>query len=168
MDFKGKKLLIFGDSIMNGSGNNEYGVGEYLSAQFGFELLKYTVGGARVGYVAGKSWEVEQVRQILSDKAEPDYIVFDGFTNDCCMEDKENEPDVPIGDFPSGYDGKTVDEVTQADDFSTCFDAILHTLAVKFPRAKILFVRPHNMGRRGDRIQKLYGERALALCAKWG
>lgn len=168
MDFKGKKLLIFGDSIMNGSGNNDYGVGEYLKAQFGFELSKYTVGGARVGYVAGKSWEIEQVRRILSDGVQPDYIIFDGLTNDCCAEEKNGEPDVPLGDFPAGYNPKGIEQVDESDDFSTCFDVILHTLMVKFPSAKILFVRPHNMGRRDDKLQKLYGERALEICRKWG
>lgn len=168
MDFKGKKLLIFGDSIMNGSGNGDYGVGEYLQARYGFGLLKYTVGGARVGYVAGKSWEVEQVRSIIADGVQPDYIIFDGLTNDCCEEDKKTEPDVPLGGYIESYNGRLIDEITQADDFSTCFDAILHTLLVKFPCAKILFVRPHNMGRRDDKLQKLYGERALALCKKWG
>ncbi len=168
MDMQNKTLLIFGDSIMNGSGNNNYGVGEYLAAQFGFKLLKYTVGGARVGFVKGKSWEVEQVKKIISDKVKPDYIIFDGLTNDCCIEAKEGEPDVPLGDFPVGYTPKPIEEIGENDDFSTCFDAILCALMEHFPTAKILFVRPHNMGRRDDVLQRQYGERALAICRKWG
>ena len=168
MDYKDKTLLVFGDSIMNGSGNNEYGVGEYLSAMLGFKLKKYTVGGARVGFVNGKSWEVEQLKKVISDGVQPDYIVFDGFTNDCHIEDKPDEPDVPLGEFPVGYNAKPLNEVNKSDDFSTCFDAIICALMKNFPYAKILFVRPHNMGRRDDYLQKQYGARALAICAKWG
>ena len=54
--FGGKNLLLLGDSIMYGSGNGGVGVGEYLSADLGFNLIKYCVGGARVGYREGKSY----------------------------------------------------------------------------------------------------------------
>lgn len=168
MNYEDKTLVIFGDSIMNGNGNNEYGVGEYLSAQLGFKLKKYTVGGARVGYVCGKSWIVEQVKQIIDDGVQPDYIVFDGFTNDCNIKEGATTPDVPLGDFSVGYTPKALNDISRTDDFSTCFDAIVFALLNNFPQAKILFVRPHNMGRRDDRLQKLYGERALAICSKWG
>ena len=168
MEFKDKTLLVFGDSIMNGSGNNDYGVGEYLSAQLGFKLAKYTVGGARVGYVPDKSWEVEQVKQIIADGVQPEYIVFDGFTNDCCIELYPDKPDVPLGDFPAGYGAKNLNEIDKTDDFSTCFDAIICALMKHFPSSKILFVRPHNMGRRDDTLQRQYGERALGICRKWG
>lgn len=168
MEYKDKSLLIFGDSIMNGSGNNDYGVGEYLSAMLGFKLLKYTVGGARVGFVEGKNWIVAQLKKIISDGVRPDYIVFDGFTNDCNISEGATTPDVPIGEMPKGYNAKPLDEIKKTDDFSTCFDAVVCALLKNFPYAKILFVRPHNMGRRDDFLQRQYGERALAICAKWG
>ena len=68
-DLKGKKLLVFGDSIINGSGNNNFGVGEYLERDYGVKLYKYCIGGARVGFVEGKSWVVEQVRKIIRRSA---------------------------------------------------------------------------------------------------
>ena len=86
-DFSGKTLLVLGDSIMYGSGNGGKGVGEYLGERFGFILKKYCVGGARVGYYEGKNWLVEQVRSAILDGISPDYIIFDGFTNDCNMTD---------------------------------------------------------------------------------
>ena len=168
MDFDNKTLLVFGDSIMNGSGNNDFGVGEYLCSQFNFKLEKRTVGGARVGFVPGKSWVVEQVRQIIADGVKADYILFDGFTNDCCIESKSDAPDVPLGDFPVGFNAKELDLIEKTDDFSTCFDAIVRALMKNYPLAKILFIRPHNMGRRDDLLQRIYGERALEICKKWG
>lgn len=169
MEFSDKTLLIFGDSIMNGSGNNDYGVGEYLSAMLGLKLEKYSVGGARVGFVNGKSWVVEQLKQAIENGVTPDYIVFDGFTNDChTNEGKNPNPDIPLGVFPAGYCAKDLSAVQKTDDFSTCFDSIVSALMLNFPKAKILFVRPHNMGRRDDKLQREYGERALAICRKWG
>ena len=41
MNFIGKTLAVFGDSIINGSGNDNFGVGEYLIKDYGFVLLKY-------------------------------------------------------------------------------------------------------------------------------
>lgn len=167
-NFSGKKLAVFGDSIMFGSGNGAFGIGEYLEKRFGFELLKYCVGGARTGYYEGKNWIVEQVKQAISDKITPDYIVFDGFTNDCYKTDGLNY-DVPLGDVGEGYEGYDIFSVSKENtEFSNCFENIVSAFGKYFPTAKVLFVRPHNMGRRGEEIQKIYGERAVAICRKWG
>jgi lysophospholipase L1-like esterase len=164
-----KLVLVLGDSIMFGSGNNGFGVGEYLAKDLGMRCVKYAVGGARVGYREGKNWLVEQVRKVLNDKVEPDYIVFNGFTNDCNQDHPEDAPDIPLGEISNGYAPQAIWDIAKENTtFSGCFESILYTLLTSFPKAKILFVRPHNMGRRDDTLQKLYGERALTLCKKWG
>ncbi len=168
MDYSDKLLAVFGDSIANGSGNNDFGVGEYLKQDLGFKLKKYAVGGARVGYKQGKNWLIDQVKAALAEGIMPDYIVFDGFTNDCCISDGAALPDVPLGEISEGYSGFDIYGVTREDTFSRCFETALYTFMTVYPKAKILFFRPHNMGRRDDRLQKLYGERAIALCKKWG
>lgn len=168
-NFKGKKLLVLGDSIMFGSGNGGFGVGEYLQRDFGFELIKYAVGGARVGYNEGKSWLIEQVRKVIEDKVEADYIIFDGFTNDCNISEGASVPDVPLGKISQGYSGFDIFAVKkQGTEFCRCFEETVCALLTYFPKAKILFIRPHNMGRRDDTLQKLYGEAAIAVCEKWG
>lgn len=167
-NFKGKTLLVFGDSIMYGSGNNGMGIGEYLSHDLGFSLEKYCIGGARVGYYPGKNWVVGQVRSAVRDGISADYIVFDGFTNDCNMTDGRN-CDVPLGEITDGYEKFDIFAVKEErTTFTNCFENIAHAFRKYFPRAKLLFVRPHNMGRRDDYFQRLYGERALELCKKWG
>lgn len=168
MEYSGKKLLLFGDSIMFGSGNGGYGVGEYLSDRLGFTLAKYAVGGARVGYVAGKSWVVDQVRCALSNGESADYIVFDGMTNDCNLSDGATLPDVPLGEMTEGYSGFDIEKVGEEMSFSRCFEEIVCAFMKYFPAAKILYIRPHNMGRRDDNLQRIYGERALEICRKWG
>ena len=167
-DLKGKKLLVFGDSIMYGSGNGGFGVGEYLERDLGLKCVKYAVGGARVGFREGKNWVRDQIIRATADGAEADYIVFDGFTNDCNISDGATLPDVPLGNTPAGYDVKEVDALTEEDDFSACFQSVVYTLLTRFPAAKLLFIRPHNMGRRDDVLQRQYGERAMEICRKWG
>ena len=150
MKFSGKTLAVFGDSIINGSGNNNFGVGEYLAKDYGFTLLKYCVGGARVGYCKDKNWVVDQVKQALTDGIKPDYVNFD----------------VPLGNLsPTVPD---VSEIKTSDGFSTCFESIVCAFKKYFPSAKIIFVRPHKMGRREDEAQRIYGERAVEICKKHG
>lgn len=167
MSFGGKKLLLFGDSIMYGSGNGGVGVGEYLAEDLGFEVKKYCVGGARVGFYPGKNWMVEQVRAAIENKDAADYIVFDGFTNDANMT-VAGVCDVPLGEVFDGFCAKDIFSVTKEDDFSTCLESILAAFKKYFPTAKLLFVRPHKMGRRDAVAQVEYGERAVLLCKKWG
>lgn len=169
VDLSNKSVMILGDSIMNGSGNHDFGVGEYLVQDFGMTLFKYCVGGARVGYKEGKNWVIEQVRLAIHSGNKPDYILFNGFTNDCYRADSTCQPDVPLGEISQGYDPENIFEIgTQNTTFSGCFESIVYALMTHFPQAKILFIRPHNMGRREDALQRLYGERALSICQKWG
>ena len=168
MNYSDKRLLVFGDSIMYGSGNGGRGVGEYLSEHLGMTFEKYAVGGARVGYRQGKSWLVEQVATAIQNGEQADYIVFDGFTNDCNISEGSTLPDVPLGEVSEGYSGFDIFKADKGMSFSRCFEEVVCALMTHFSRAKILFVRPHNMGRRDDRLQRLYGERALELCRKWG
>jgi len=164
----GKKLLVFGDSIMYGSGNGGFGVGEYLARDFGIKLKKYCVGGARVGYYEGKNWMIEQVRKSVENGDEADYIIFDGFTNDCYKTDGVNY-DVPLGEITDGFDNFDIFAVSKRNTtFSNCFENVLAAFKKYFPQAKVVFVRPHNMGRREEEIQRVYGERAVTLCKKWG
>ena len=168
-DLSGKRVLVFGDSIMFGSGNGGFGVGEYLNKDLGMSVKKYAVGGARVGFKEGKSWLPEQIALAIEGGEQADYIIFDGFTNDCNISEGATLPDIPLGDIPEGYDSPDVFALKRENSqFSACFQSVVYTLLTRFPRAKILFIRPHNMGRRDDRLQKLYGERALEICRKWG
>lgn len=164
LNLKNKSVLVFGDSIMYGSGNNGFGVGEYL-AKSGAKIFKYCVGGARVGYDEGKDWVVGQVKRIIADGVKADYILFDGFTNDCNMTDGVT-CDVPLGEraetIPDLY------SLTQTDTFSVCFESIAIALKERFENAKILFIRPHKMGRRDAFKQIEYGERAVEICKKHG
>lgn len=167
--FVGKSLVMFGDSIMYGSGNGGVGVGEYLAKDMGFTLTKYCRGGSRVGYQEGKNWVVDQIYKAVEAKVKADYIVFDGFTNDCNKMDGIHY-NVPLGEMTEGFDGFDVFAIKKDGDatFSYCFECIAAAFKKYFPQAKILFVRPHVMGSRDEVMQRVYGERALEICKKWG
>ncbi len=164
---KGKSVLVLGDSIMAGSGNHEYGPGEYLRDELGATLYKYCIGGARTGYFEGRSWVVDKLKDAIEDGVDPDNILFDGMTNDCYKTDGEHY-DVEIGDMPQGFFQYDLNAIKKTDTYSVCLDAIIYTLMSKYPKAKILYIRTHNMGRRTDEGQRMYGERAVSLCKKWG
>lgn len=168
MGFDGKSVAVFGDSIAYGSGNDSFGVGEYLEKDLNLKLYKYAVGGARVGFREGKNWVVEQVIAAIKDGVLPDYIVFNGFTNDCYVEEGATVPDVPLGEISAGYAGLDIFKVEKSFTFSRCLEEIIFAFMKYFPKAKLLFFRPHNMGRRDDFLQRQYGERAIAICKKWG
>lgn len=136
-DLSGKKVLVFGDSIMYGSGNGGFGVGEYLEKDLKMVCKKYAVGGARVGYKAGKSWVPEQVAKAIEEGAEADYIIFDGFTNDCNISEGATEPDVPLGEILSGYGFPEAGELKkEGSTFAECFQSVIYTLLLHFPKAK--------------------------------
>lgn len=162
--YSGKRLAVFGDSIINGSGNNDYGVGEFLRDGYGFTLLKYCVGGARTGFNEGKSWIVDQVKDAIKAGIGPDVIIFDGFTNDCNMTDGVN-CDVPLGTRGAVKD---IYDITAEDDFTTCFESIVSAFGKHFKKADIIFVRPHLMGRRDREAQRVYGDRAAEICRDYG
>lgn len=167
MDLHFKKVLVLGDSIMNGSGNDNFGVGEYLKRDYKITLYKYCIGGARVGCVDGKSWIVDQVKLAILDKVDTDLIVFNGFTNDCCM-NQNGECDVPIGELKEEMQIQDIFSLNKKNtNFSTCFESILLALKTHFPNSKYLFLRPHKMGKRDAVKQVEYGERAVKLCEKW-
>lgn len=162
----GKEVLLFGDSIMFGSGNGGYGVGEYLERDLQINLKKYCVGGARMGYREGKSWIVEQVREAIASGERAQLIIFDGFTNDCYKTDGEN-CDVPLGEAENSA-VSDIFKVGKDETFSQCFESCLAAFKTYFPEAKVLFIRPHRMGRREEGLQIEYGERAVSICEKRG
>lgn len=158
--------MLLGDSIMFGSGNGGFGVGEYLERDFGVKLYKYCVGGARVGYCEGKDWVVAQVRRAIADGVKADLIVFDGFTNDCNIGEGASRCDVPLGEVSEEV--SDLNSVTEEDTFSACFQSVVYALKKYFPEAVSLFVRPHKMGRRDAVKQAEYGNRAVEICKKAG
>ena len=166
-NLENKMVLILGDSIMYGAGNNGKGVGEFLEEICHMKFIKRAINAATIAFWnPEKSWIVDQVREVLRENINPDYIVMDGFTNDCCVLDGTMDtPRTLLGnENPKLID---INDINESNNFSECFISIIQTLRDNYPKAKIVFVRPHNMGRRLDHLQRLYGERAVLLAKKY-
>ena len=77
----GKKIAQFGDSLMEGAGNNSNAWGYYFDLFYGTTTTSYAVGGATVVEMSGRSLISQQISgATLSDT---DYVLIDGGINDC-------------------------------------------------------------------------------------
>ena len=77
----GKKIAQFGVSLMAGSGNNNNAWGYYFDLFYGTTTTNYSVGGATVVEMSGRSLISQQISgATLSDT---DYVLINGGINDC-------------------------------------------------------------------------------------
>lgn len=157
-----KSILAFGDSIMAGDGNNGTGIADILGSKNGMTVYDYSLGGATITYDSNASTPrrniVTQVNDAISDVTNaPDFIIFDGMTNDI-----NGGALKPIGEISTGYSA-TLDNTT----FSGAFEWIIKTLKSTYPASKLMYVRVHHMSSRNIDNQNTYGERAKSICEKW-
>ena len=151
----GKKILNLGDSIAAGDGNNFVGYAHLIADRNDATCISYALGGARIGQTISNNIP-KQLAEAISDGVEPDYIIFNGGTNDI------TPTNTPIGTITAGYDDNL-----DLNTFSGAFEHICKTCKTQFPSAKLLYVRVHNMSTRWIPDQKEYGERAIEICKKW-
>ena len=77
----GKKIAQFGDSLMAGAGNNNNAWGYYFDLFYGTRTTNYSIGGATVVEMSGRSLISQQISgATLSDT---DYVLINGGINDC-------------------------------------------------------------------------------------
>ena len=77
----GKKIAQFGDSLMAGAGNNNNAWGYYFDLFYGTTTTNYSIGGATVVEMSGRSLISQQISgATLSDT---DYVLINGGINDC-------------------------------------------------------------------------------------
>ena len=159
----GKLVYGFGDSIVYGHTHPEYCFLRQLSEKYGFRLENYAVNGATVmrsdNHILA---EVENAPDV-----QPDFIVFNGFTNDCYA-----SAEGKIGEISEGFDGPFDDTL-----FVPGFEKIIKTMKDKYPQAKLIYVAMHKSNARPDMITEK-GERVSVqvlmqkltheVCAKWG
>lgn len=158
---QGKKVAIFGDSIMWGAGSSGVALGELLAQKYGMIVYKYAISGAVMGQSPTKSHIADQVSAAIATGIVFDFIFFNGGTNDSYETD--NVPKCPLGVITTDYTS-VLDETT----FSGGFEKVAKLLCDSFPYALKAYVRPHNMASRPYDNQITYGENGLKICDKWG
>lgn len=145
---KGKTVYGFGDSLICGH-YSKVGMLDMLCDNEGMIYKKYAVNGAKI---TGQ-WEIlKQI--ILGDTEQPDFVIFDGGTNDAFTSS-------PIGEFSEEYTSQGY------DTFVGAFDTVCNNIRVKYPNAKIIYVSPHKMPTSSFEIQKTIHDMALKVCDKY-
>ena len=90
--------------------------------------------------------------------ASPDFVVFDGYTNDAYESVMTN-----LG-TKQGPTATTFDNTT----FCGAFEETLYTMKQKWPESEIVFVTIHKSGGRDWDIQCKLRELSLEMCEAWG
>jgi|GEM_PF-5379345 hypothetical protein len=156
---QGAKTLVAGTSIMRNNEIGNYGTAEMLRDKYNQTLYMYAVGGATVAVkTTDRNDIVFQIDKAVADGVNPDYIIFDGITNDIL----NRAIPILIGDISTGYDA-TFDTST----FTGALEYICKTIQTTWPKAKKTFVLPYKMPTRPADKQELWGQRVLDVMKKW-
>ena len=171
----GKKVLTFGDSIVDGHLYKKAGFMEFVAEQEGMSVTKYANNGACVmpGHpideegLGGMILE-DQIRKAAEDGLDPDYVVFDGGTNDAYAPVMEKLGDAeeacralyaPYGGSGSGAsDGSALCD-TFYHTFAGAFAGTVDTIQKNWPRAKVVYVAAHRLGYRDRAVQEALSEK---------
>ena len=145
---KGKTVYGFGDSLVYGH-YSKVGMLDMLCDNEGMIYKKYAVNGAKI---TGQGEILKQI--ILGDTEQPDFVIFDGGTNDAFTSS-------PIGEFSEEYTSQGY------DTFVGAFDTVCNNIRLKYPNAKIIYVSPHKMPTSSFSIQKTIHDMALKICDKY-
>lgn len=158
---KGKKLTVFGDSIMYGYGNpvgsTFEGIAEMIGNKYGMDYKKYAKSGSVMGKTTGKSHIADQVRNAIDAGRKSDLIILNGGTNDTW------HSDIKLGKITDGYDMSSIDE----SSFSSGFEKTMWLIKNEWKDTPVIYVRSHRMALGTKARQESIGARALELCRKW-
>ena len=158
-----------GDSIMEGNGNSNVGIGEIICSMNQMQQVELSKGGATIGfrndYTGDDKTHLQkqqniqyQVDYAIANYTDIDCILIDGSTNDI-----DKKAILGLGDMLNGYDTTSAVLTT----FSGGLESIFYKLKTAYPKAKIIYIRPHNIGSRPYQLQVDYGNRAKNICKKW-
>lgn len=166
----GKTLYGFGDSLVYGH-YMEIGMLDYVAEKHGMIYRKFAVNGASViPGIAGEVIENENGgpelldvpdigRQIeMAPAAIPDFVCFDGYTNDAYESVLTRHAGRINGCFDGNYDRNT---------FEGAFETICWCLKTKYRGSRLIYICPHKMPSRNAEVQDYMQRQARAICRKW-
>ena len=156
----GKKLYAFGDSIVYG---HKYARGfvNFTAERELMTLTKYAKNGATIGPAKASGGQI--ITQVKAAAAQsPDYVIFDGGTNDAEAIHDNNL--YKIGAMADGFDPTSFDNSTYAGSLETTLSA----MRTKWPTARIVYVAVHKLGSRDWNTQLALRAVTLKIANKWG
>lgn len=158
----GKKVVTFGDSIVDGHLYKKAGFMEFVAEQEGMSVRKYANNGACV--MPGSPIDAEglggmiledQIKMAAEDGLDPDYVVFDGGTNDAYGPVMERL-------------GSPEDDSLDTDTFAGAFRRTIDTIQRTWERAKVVYVAAHRLGYRDRAVQEALHRIEMTVCARMG
>ncbi len=165
---EGKSVYAFGDSIVAGHKYLKAGFVNFAGTQEGMKVTKHAVNGSTImptpleamtdGYQV--SQVISQVQR-ASKEAAPDYIVFDGGTNDARYVKDETYGTITDSNNknPDTFDKNT---------YAGALENTIATMKATWPKSKLVFVAVHKMGSRNLDVQAKLHDIQLAAAHKWG
>lgn len=159
---EGKTLYGFGDSLVRGHWL-DVGMLDDVAEKHGMRYTKYAQNGATV--IPGIAWKLKKedwpdiAAQIEgAPKEQPDFICFDGMTNDISPLVRQHYFGRIAPGFAGGYDTST---------FTGAFEQICLRLREKYPESRVIYICPHKMKARDPLCQEIFQARAKEVCEKW-
>lgn len=156
---KGKKILTFGDSIVDGHMYKKAAFVEFVAEKEGMIIEgKYANNGAKVltdtvdvNTGLGGMILKDQVLVAARENKNPDFIIFDGGTNDA---------------YPPVLEvlGKSDNPNETTDTFAGAFRKTIETMRTSWPNAKIIYVAVHKLGGRDKEVQEKLHKIQMEIC----
>lgn len=153
--FRGKRILAFGDSIMYGTGNDSEGIADIIGEKYHMSVADYSVSGATFGISEGRSHIADQINKALKVNEDADIILINGATNDMV--------NVSLGAMKDGYEISSFNE----KNFAGGFEYAMAMLKNYYGDVPTLYIRVHNMDLCDDHTEQEFGDLALTLAKKW-
>lgn len=150
----GSSMYAFGDSIVAGHMYPKGSFPDFVARREGMTVIKRAVNGATIMPTSNSISS-----QIAgAPAAGPDYVLFDGGTNDAYPPVLDRVGAVS-GSFTGPFDTAT---------FAGALEDTVFLLSSKYPDADLVFVAVHKLGARDYLVQEELREIELAVADKWG
>ena len=159
----GKTVYSFGDSLIDGTTAEGNGMLYSIVSEYGLNYTEYAFRGSAINIHNADQTKVVYNQLTAADSGTPDYIIFNGLTNDVSNITESSEIRLNMGTVSDGFDAE-LDTTT----FCGSFETILRLMKEKYPTAKIIYVTPHKMATKKAEGMRMLVETAVQICEKWG
>ncbi|HMR48905.1 MAG TPA: SGNH/GDSL hydrolase family protein [Arachnia sp.] len=151
---EGATIYALGDSIVAGHQYQKGSFPNFLGWQEGATVVKAAVNGATI--LPSTNHIGSQIAALPT--ASPDFVLFNGGTNDAYPANLTR-----LGEVSQGFDGPF-----DVSTFAGSFEDLLAGLQAKYPAADLVYVAVHKLGARDLAAQEALRELELAITEKWG
>lgn len=153
--YKGKTIVVFGDSILAGWGWKEgTGIIQPLKEKYtDATWINKAESGANMAVTSSPA-HTPIVTQIKNYTGAADAIIFDGGVNDI-------NSSIPVGSIESGYDASY-----NTRTFCGALESALQHIMDRYPLAVKLYIIPHSFAKDNSYVDSIYSK-AIEICDKW-